>query len=331
MEGIPAEWKQSVVEVLANVFSNSSIDENSRCAWASQFVPTAQSGDADLERVVAMAMSHCAGTGSDAQTIQRENPQTSDDYLKVASEAKSPSARFQMKLTAGEKAEEEAKKDDNPGPDDGPVKALRILDGMTSEERAVGASEYKHRREDVAVRAALWTRHFSGCSAGLRVIDTSPRETILHVAVGVADKITEPSCYGELMRTTVLRQIDRIPPEDPNDYIHAVNLVLKRGPYPEQSLQQILRSMDLWKERDPKAVARGDAAYAAPWNKLYPLGIVSELFDLSPDTLRAIARGYFRNELLRADFELTLVKGFLDRYGRDLQKEKAEKAETATN
>ena len=65
---------------------------------------------------------------------------------------------------------------------------------------------------------------------------------------------------------------------------------------------------------------------AAPWNKLYPLAIANELFNIPPDTLRAITRGYFRNELLRADFELLLVRGFLDRYAEDLRKEKTEKA-----
>ncbi len=331
--GVPDSWRRSTDNAFIATLNNPNYGQSTRCALANELYQSISTPPADLAQTVAANMSLC-GSGNSANSddknlIERENPQTSDDYLKVAAEAKLASTRYQMKLTAGEKAEEEAKKDESPGPEDGPVKALRILDGMMPDERAVNPAEYKRRREDVAVRASLWIINFGGrlsnCSGGLRVVDNSPRETILHVAIGVAEKIGGGPCYLELMQTTVLRQIDRIPAEDPNDYVRAINLVLRRGPTPaDNSLRTILRAMDGWKERDPKLVPRGEVAYSAPWNNLYPLAVVSELFNIPPDTLRAMARGYFRNELLRTDFELLIVKGFLERYAQDLQKEKAE-------
>lgn len=333
---LPDAWRPSVERAFVSALNDQSLSQGSKCGLASELYSRVSGERNEVAQSVVAAFASCGmgsrATGEDSDLVQRENPQTSDDYLRVAAESKHASTRYQLKMTAGEKAEEEAKKDDNPGPDDGPVKALRILDGMTPEERAISPSAYKRRREDVAVRASLWTIRFSGCSAGLRVVDASPQETVLHVAVGVAEKMTSPTagaCYLEWMNTTVLRKLDRIPPEDPNDYIRTINLVLRRGPYPEQSLQQVLRAMDQWKEKDRTNVSGGEVSYTASWTFLYPLAITKELFDIPPDRLQAIARVISRNRLLEADFKLMLVKGFLDRYAQDLHKEKTEKAATA--
>jgi hypothetical protein len=322
---IPDQWRQEVAAAYTRALGEGGLDRNERCDLANLAANASEPEDAGASQVLASASAECTAgdpvLAADAQVLQRANPQTSDDYLAVAGQSKSPNSRFELKYTAAEKAESEDTDSDNGGP----VRALRIFDAMTAEERAVRPGEYKRLRSDVAVRAALYTIGRAGCSAGLRIVDSSPRETILHIAIGVAEKVTAPACYREVM-DIVLRQMRRIPAEDPSDYYRLINLVVRRGPYPEQSLQEILRAMDGWKEKDPKTLALGEVAYTAPWNNLLPMPFVSELFSIPAERLSAIVRGVSRNELLRVDLELHLVRGFLDRYAREISKPKAEVA-----
>lgn len=320
---VPDDWKQAVAGAYSRVLGNSGIDQNVRCDLADEFAFRPQAVGGDFAQTLNTAAAQCiAGIpdpvlAADALALQRRDPQSSDDYMAAADEAKSPISRAELKFTAAEKAEKEE--------DHGPQRALEILDGMTREERAARSADYYRRRQDTAVKAAINAIAKSSCSAGVSIIEDSPRNTILHIAAGVAEKISD-ACYGRVMGVA-LQQMRRSPADDANDYVRLLNLVIRKGPNPLMNLQVILREMDNWKEKDPKTLAPGEVAYSAAWNTLLPLAITPQIFDVfSPELLSAIARGSFRNDLLRADFELLLVRGFLDRYAREAAKKKTEVA-----
>ena len=322
---IPAEWRRRIVDAYARVISNRSGDYDARCALAGAVAGSTEDFGGDIAGLVSSTRAECVlgisdpVLAADAQALQRADPKTSDDYLAVAGQSRSPTSRYTVKLIAAEKAE----KEDIDSENGGPVRSLRIFDAMTTEERAVKPGAYRRLRAEEAIKAALFTLGKSGCSPALRIVDNSPRETILHIAIAVAEKLTPP-CYRDGI-DIALRQIRmRGSTDDPNDYIRMINLVVRRGPYPEQSLQEVLRAMDGWKEKDPKTLLAGEPAYQAPWNNLLPLAIVPDTFNIAAERLSAIGRCCYRNDLLRTDFELFLVRGFLDRYAREAAKQKEE-------
>lgn len=319
--GLPDAWRSSADSALIAALNNTNYAQSTRCALANELYQSISAPPADLVRAVALALTLCGGETSaatdDANLVERERPETSDEYLAVASSAKTVSVRYKLKVTAAEKARKEDLESENGGP----VRALRIFDNMTPEERAVKPGEYKRLRGEEAVRAALFTIDLSGCAPGLRVVDNSPRETILHIAIGVAEKITGP-CYREV-EDIAFRQMRRIPADDPNDYIRLLNVVVRKNPFPDYPLQNFLREMDRWKEKDPKTLAPGEPAYEAPWNRLRPMPLAAELFNIPAERLSAMTR-FLRNDLLRVDFQLHLVRGFLQHYAQE--KVKAEVA-----
>ncbi len=325
----PDEWARQVSATYIRALSDSNwMSQDERCDLAQSGFLQPNPGTELAQAVTAVSVQCTTGSdpvlAADTQVVQRSNPHTSDEYLSAAGQSKSPVSRYKLKVSAAEKAEKEDVDSDSGGP----VRALGIFDTMTAEERAVKPGEYKRLRAQEAIRAALHTAGKSGCTAGVRVVDSSPRDTVFHVAVGVSEKI-DSRCLGQVI-DTALRQMRRNPPDDPDDYIRLMNVVLRRQMEPGYyHLQEILRGMDEWKQKDRKMLVLGDFVYQARWNDLVPMGIAQEIFDLGAERLSAIARGYFRNDLLRTDFELFLVRGFLDRYAREAAKRKAELAAEA--
>lgn len=319
----PAQWRQQISNAYTRALGNGNLDPMRRCVLASESAGSEELGT-EVQQAIAATAAECMRGFSDpvrdtdTQLLQRADPKTSDDYLAVAGQSRSPISRYHVKLTAAEKAEKEDLESGNGGP----IRALGIFDGMTTDERAVNPGEYKRLRTEEAIKASLVSLGKSGCSAGLRIVDSSPRETILHIAIGVAEKITTSNCFQPAM-DLVMRQVGRVQPEDPDDYYRIINLAVRHGRYPEQMLQEVLRAMDGWKPKNPKTVAPTEIGYQAGWNELRPMPIAAELFNIGAEKLSAMARGC-RNDLLRTDFELFLVRGFLDRYARDLAKQKEE-------
>lgn len=312
---VPDTWKDAVAREFQRVLGDGSMDRKTRCMAATELGARTDWLGGQYAPLITTVGDGCNGAGgftkelaADSNAISQRDPHTVEEYLAAADEVRTSTARYQLKITAAETADEAGQS----------IRALRIMDDFKPDERAVNPSEWKLRRSDIAVHATVQAIRQNNCSSGVSIVETSPRLTMFHVAVGVAEQIGKSDCYKQLIEIA-LRQM-RAPVEDPNDFIRLLNMVVSRGPVRKINVTAILREMDAWPERDPKRLPRGELAIAATWNSLESLDIDEHLFDIPPEDLTAIARGFFRNELLRADFELFVVQGFLARYARESQK-----------
>ncbi len=321
---LPPEWRDQLVAALANSLARPPASNGHRsdlCDFAAHFMGGSPATPPALLEALRTVYAGCIadGTGMDREAqadnklIEERDPKTAEDYLAVADLCRTPLARAGLKFRAAESADRD---------DKDPVRALKILDNMTPEEVKSRPQAFVRARMDTAVRAALqFINKEKDLESGLNVIDRSPRDTLVHIGVGVAEKVSGDA-LGAVLRL-IQRALRSQSPPDPNDFLRLINVYFRhRLPDAPYMLTAIVYDMDRWREKDPKQLKPNDLWYQAPWANLTPLPFVAEMYEMvDAGRLAAIAK-LTHGDTLRTTLQLTFVRAWLTRYAQS-KKEKA--------